>query len=104
MISSGSGSGEIVRNPSLKSDRDRPRHFTALQGEVAVADQMAHLAVADPNRQAPQPHAGSRAVRLDALGGRRLETRYIWWLIFRQRVSAGRYGVPQLKSSGPQRA
>ncbi len=48
------GSGEIVRNPSLKSDRDRPRHLTALQGEVAGADQMGHLAVADPDRQAPQ--------------------------------------------------
>ncbi len=70
------GSGEIVRNPSLKSDRDRGRHPTTLQGEVAVADQMAHLAVADPNRQAPQPHAGLCAVRLHPLGGRRPETRY----------------------------
>ena len=98
------GSREVVRNPSLKSDRDRRRHVTALQGEVAGADQMAHLVVADPNRQAPQPHAGSRAVRLHAPGGRRPETRYIWWVIFRQRVSADRYGVPHLKSSGPVRA
>ena len=58
------GSGEIVRNPSLKSDRDRRRRLTALQGEVAVADQTADLVVADPNRQAPQPHAGPRATRL----------------------------------------
>jgi len=35
------GSGEIVRNPSLKSDRDRRRHLTALQGEVSAADQTA---------------------------------------------------------------
>ncbi len=89
-----SGSGEIVRNPRLKSDRDRPRHLTALQGEIAGADQVAHRAVADPNRQAPQPHAGSRAVRLHPLGGRRAETRYIRWVIFWQRVSAGRHGVP----------
>ena len=66
------GSGGLLRNPSLKSDRYR-RRLTALQGEVAVADQMAHLAVADPNRQAPQPHAGPRAVRLHPLGGRRLQ-------------------------------
>jgi hypothetical protein len=46
MIKAASGSCEIVRNPSLKSDRDR-RRLTALQGEVAVADQTAHLAVAD---------------------------------------------------------
>jgi hypothetical protein len=45
-LSAGSiGSGEI-RNPSLKSDRDRRRLLTALQGEVAGADQMAQLAVA----------------------------------------------------------
>ena len=31
-------SGEIVGNPSFKSDRDRRRRFTALQGEVAIAD------------------------------------------------------------------
>jgi hypothetical protein len=49
------GPGEIVRNPSLKSDRDR--RLTALQGEVAVADQMVHFAVADPNGKAPQPRA-----------------------------------------------
>ena len=87
-----------VRNPSLKSDRDRRRRLTALQGEIAVADQTAHLAVADPNRQASQPHAGSCAVRLQPLSGRRPETRYIWWVIFRQRVSAGRYGVPHSTS------
>ena len=97
-------SGEIVVNPSLKSDRYCCRRLTALQGEVAGADQTAHLVVADPNRQAPQPHAGPCAVRLQPLGGRRPETRYIWWVIFRQRVSAGRYGVPQLKSSGPPHA
>ena len=38
---------EIVGNPGLKGDRDRRHRFTALQGEVAVADQTAHLAVAD---------------------------------------------------------
>ncbi len=91
MISIQPGSGEIVVDPSFESDRDRRRRVTALRGEVAGADQMAHLAVADPNRQAPQPHAGPCAVRLHPLGGRRPETRYIW---FRQRVSAGRYGVP----------
>jgi hypothetical protein len=47
----------IVSYPSLKSDRDRCLQLTALQGEVAVADQAAHLAVADPNCRAPQPHA-----------------------------------------------
>ena len=51
--------------------------------------------------QAPQPQAGPRAVGLDALGGRRLETCYIPFVISRQRVSAGRYGVPHLKSTGP---
>ncbi len=95
------GSCDVVRNPSFKSDRDRRRRLTALQGEVAGADQMAYLAVANPNGQAPLPHAASRAVRLDALGGRRPETRYILWVIFRQRVSASRYSVPDLKSSGP---
>jgi len=43
-------------------------------------------------------------VRLDALGGRRPETRYIWWVIFGQRVSADRYGVPLSMSSSPQHA
>ena len=61
------GSCDVVRNPSLKSDRDRRRLLTALQGEVAGADQMAHIAVADPNRQAPQPHAGPCAVVLHPL-------------------------------------
>jgi hypothetical protein len=43
------GSCDAVRNPSLKSDRD----VTALQREVAGADQMADRAVVNPNRQAP---------------------------------------------------
>jgi hypothetical protein len=47
-------SGDVIVNPGLKSDRDHRRRLTALQGEVAGADQMAHYAVADPNRQAPQ--------------------------------------------------
>ena len=92
VILSASGQGSVGR-----------RH-TALQGQVAAADQTAHLAVADPNRQASQPHPSPRAVRLDALGDRRLETRYIWWVIFWQRVSADHYGVPLSKSSGPQPA
>ena len=57
-------SGEIVVNPGLKSDRDHRRRLTALQGEVAGADQVAHYAFADPNRQAPQPHARPRPVCL----------------------------------------
>jgi hypothetical protein len=65
------GSCDVVRNPSLKSERNVRRRLTALQGEVAGADQMAHYAVADPNRQAPQPHAGPCAMRLHPLGGRR---------------------------------
>jgi hypothetical protein len=73
-------SGEVVVNPGLKSDRDRGRCLTALQGKVAGADQMAHRAVVNPNRQAPQPHSGPRAVRLHPLRSRRLETRYIWWV------------------------
>jgi hypothetical protein len=64
----------------------------ALQGEVAGADQMADGAVTDPNRQAPQPHSGPRAVRLHALGSRRLETRYVGWIAIRQRVAVGRCG------------
>jgi hypothetical protein len=36
-------------------------------------------------------------VSLDTLGGRRPATRYIWRVIFRQRVSAARYGVPHLR-------
>jgi hypothetical protein len=85
-------SGDIVVNPGLKSDRDRGRCLTALQREVAGADQMAHRAVTDPNRQAPQPHSGARAVRLDALGSRRLDTRYSGWVAIRQRVAVGRCG------------
>jgi hypothetical protein len=50
-------SSDIVVNPGLKGDRDRRCRLTALQREVAGADQMAHYAVADPNREAPQPHA-----------------------------------------------
>jgi hypothetical protein len=38
---------------------------------------MAHRAVVNPNRQAPQPQARPRPVRLHPLGSRRLETRYI---------------------------
>jgi hypothetical protein len=34
------GSGDIVVNPGLKSDRDGRSPFSALQGEVAGADQM----------------------------------------------------------------
>ena len=49
---------------------------------------MAHYAVADPNRQAPQPHSGPRAVRLHPLGGRGLETRYIGCIAIRQRVAS----------------
>ena len=73
-------SGDVVVNPGLKSDRDRSRSLPALQGEVAGADQMAHRAVADPNPQAPQPHAPPPPVGLEALGSRRLETRYIRWV------------------------
>ncbi len=69
------GSCEVVCNPSLKSDRDRRRGLTALQGEIALADQTAHLAIAHSNRQALQPHAGACAVRLHPLGGRRRLTR-----------------------------
>ena len=65
---------------------------------------MAHRAVADSNRQAPHPKASPRAVRLHPLGGCRLETRYIRFVISRQRVSAGRYGVPHLKSNSEARA
>jgi hypothetical protein len=70
---------DIVVNPGLKSERDRRRSLPALQGEVTGADRMADGAVTDPNRQAPQPHALPRPVRLHPLGSRRLETRYIWW-------------------------
>jgi len=35
----------------------------------------------------PQPHADPRAVRLQPLGDRRPETRYILWVIFMQRVA-----------------
>ena len=97
-----STSCEIVSNPGLKSERNVGRRLPAFQGEVAGADQMAHYAVADPNREAPQPHACAGC--LNALGRRRPETRYISWVTFRQRVSAGRYGGPEVKSSGPRRA
>jgi hypothetical protein len=33
-----------------RATRDRSRHLPALQGKVAGADQVAHYAVADPNR------------------------------------------------------
>ena len=59
------GSCDVVRNPSLKSERNVRRRLTALHREVAGADQVAHYAVVDPNRQAPP-----RAVRLHPLGGR----------------------------------
>jgi hypothetical protein len=48
-----------------------------------------------------KPHSRPRAVRLDALGRRRSETRYIWWVTLRQRVAADRYGVLHLKSPDP---
>jgi hypothetical protein len=80
-------SGEIVVNPGLKSTRDRSRLLPALQREVAGAYQVAHYAVADPNRQAPQPHSGPRAVRLHPLGSRGLETGYVGWIAIRQPVS-----------------
>ena len=51
------GSCDVVRNPSLKGERNVRRRLTALQGEVAGADQMAHYAFVNPNRQAPQPQA-----------------------------------------------
>jgi len=54
------GSDEIVRNPSLKSDRDRRRHLTALQGQVAGADQTAHLAVARTVRHRSPMRARAR--------------------------------------------
>jgi hypothetical protein len=55
---------------SRKSDRDRRRRLTALQGEVAVADQRRHLAVTNPNRQAPQlTRADNRSIRLGGIGG-----------------------------------
>jgi hypothetical protein len=79
-----SSSCDAVRNPSLKSARDRCRGLPALQREVAGADQMAHRAVADPNREAPQPRSGPRAVRLHPLGSRRLETPCICSATFRQ--------------------
>jgi ABC-type sugar transport system ATPase subunit len=43
-------------------------------------------------RWRPQPHAGPRAVGLHPLGSRRLATRYVRWVIFRQRIVAGRCG------------
>ena len=49
---------------------------------------MAHLAVADPNRQAPQPQAPPPTVCLHPLGSRGLETRYIGWIAIRQRVAS----------------
>jgi hypothetical protein len=45
------GSCEIVSNPGFKSERSVRRRLTALQGEVAGADQVAHYAVADPNHE-----------------------------------------------------
>jgi hypothetical protein len=41
----------------LEGVRDRRRCTTTLQGKVAPADQMAHDAVADPNRRSPMPSA-----------------------------------------------
>ena len=75
-------------NPGLKSGRNVQRRLSALQGEVTCADQVTHYAVADPNRQAPQPHSGPRAVRLHPLGSRGLETRYIGCIAIRQRVAS----------------
>jgi hypothetical protein len=62
-------SGDIVANPSLKGDCDGHRVFLALRGEIAGADQMAHNAVADPQRQAtPQTiGCGLKAREIDLL-------------------------------------
>jgi hypothetical protein len=85
-------SGDIVANSGLKSARDRSRRLPPLQREVAGADQMAHLAVTDPNCHAPQPQARPRPVRLHPLGSGRLDTRYSGWIAIRRRVAIGRRG------------
>ena len=48
-----------------------------------------------------QEGEGGDIIIFPQVGGRRPETRYIWFVISRQRVSAGRDGVPHLKSTGP---
>ena len=60
---------DVVRNPSLQSKRNVLCRLTAIQGEVAGADQMAHNAVADPQRQAtPQTiGCGLKAREIDLL-------------------------------------
>jgi hypothetical protein len=52
-------------------------HFPVLP--VAGADQMAHFAVADPNRQAPKPQALPPPMCLHPLGSRRLENGYLYF-------------------------
>ena len=49
---------------------------------------MAHRAVVNPNRQAPQPQAPPPTVCLHPLRSRRLDTRYIGWIAIRQRVAS----------------
>jgi hypothetical protein len=68
---------------------------------IEVVRPMARPDQTQPSRS-PRPHAhdGHGCLAQVPLGGRRLETRYICWVIFRQRVAAGRSGVPHLKSLG----
>jgi hypothetical protein len=54
--------------PQERSRPSAPTHGSPGRGSP---DQVAHYAVADANRQAPEPHSGPRAVCLDALGRRR---------------------------------
>ncbi len=100
MIAIRLGSCEIVVNPSLKSDRDR-RRVTALQGEVAVLIKWRTWRSLTRTVRQRNPMRARARCACSRLGGRRPETRYIWFVIFRQRVAAIRYGVPHLKSSGP---
>jgi hypothetical protein len=87
-------SGDIVVNQASRAIATIGADLLLSRARLAGADQMADRAVADPNRQAPQPHAPPPAVCLHPLGSRRLETRYIGWVAIRQCVAVGRCGSP----------
>ena len=82
------GSCDVVRNPSLKSERNVRRRCSPGQAVLIRWRTVRSLT----RTVRPQPHSGPRAVCLQPLGSRRLETRYIGWVAIRQRVAVGRCG------------
>jgi hypothetical protein len=77
----------------------RPLVPTAASGKTPTPLKMMAAALVQLCNPIPF-RSGANSYRVEVIGSRRLETRYIRWVIFRQRIAADRYGVPRLKSSG----